>query len=119
MAVPEEAYTEARYLIAGSVMTVMDQEWFTVDDVDSRACIYPSLQPEIESLEKMDICEKHFSAVDGKKYRLESKYFPDFRKINGYFNVEYGGNLRQAEKQFDEEDLSELKKEVDVIKLLS
>lgn len=119
MAVNSNAYSTARYLIAGSVMTVRDQTWFTLDDIDARAYLSNSLEPEVESLEAMDVCQKKFSPVEGRKYRLEDKYFPEFSKARGYFNVEYNGNLKVVNQELDENDLEILKKEIDVIELLS
>jgi hypothetical protein len=119
VAAHQDVYTEARYLIAGSVMSMRNQKWFSVDDIDARASIHPSLEPELESLNAMDVCETHFSAVGGEKYRLDDGYFGDFRKVGGYFNVVYDGNFRKINREFGEEDLEELKKDVDVVDILS
>lgn len=119
MAIQEDAYSTERYLAAGSVMTVRDLRWFTVDDVDERASLDSSLEPEINSLDSMDVLESHYSAIEGKKHRLKDPYFADFKKAKGYFNVVYGGNLRTAVEKFDEQDIEKLEEELEVFDLLS
>lgn len=119
MAVQEEVYSLERYLVAGSVMTVWDQQWFSLDDIDARAHLASSLKPEVESLEAMDMLETYYSPVEGDKYRLKDEYYPEFKRAEGYFNAAYGGNLRQAVHRFDEQDRRNLSEEIDIIELLT
>ena len=119
MAVQEDAYSTERYLAAGSVMTVRDQQWLTIEDIDKRAYLDSSLEPEVNSLDSMDILESHHSAIEGKKHRLNDPYFGDFKKARGYFNAVYGGNLRVVVEEFDEKDLEKLEEELEILDLLS
>lgn len=119
MAVNKEVYSNVRYLVAGSVMTVRDQKWFSIDDIDARAYLEPSLEHEVESLEAMNIAESRYSPVEGKKYRITDEYFGDFKKARGYFNTAYEGNLRHANEEFGEQDLEELRGELKILDLLS
>ncbi|MFB6216840.1 MAG: hypothetical protein ABEJ72_07725 [Candidatus Aenigmatarchaeota archaeon] len=116
MAVEKGTYSTKRYILAGTVLAYA-HDWLTLEEINQRAHVKNSLEPEIEVMEAMEIFKKRPYPVTDTKYQVNS-YFSDLRTIGSYFDIKPGEDVRQIHFELDEEALTAFREETEVIHLL-